>query len=176
MDLSYKIKGMNVRIEPFNKFEMSDGHVIALYQGSRGQYPELDFIVKYKKNGIRLRTPSHTHWIVDLVIKGEYNKKLTLELIEDFIEIYDKIEPFNTKEEREKYNLVYTKNIKNKYKDMESKGNLSIEMLTSFIELFSICEKRTKGSFMFKNLLMLCKDYLEGKKDYYQIIGYSKRV
>jgi hypothetical protein len=176
MDLTYKIKGKDIRMSPFNKFEMEDGHVVALYQGCRGQYPELDFIVKYKKDGLRLRTPSHTHWIVDLIIKSECNKKLTLELIKDFIEIYDKTEPFNTKRDRETYNLVHTKNVKNKYKDLESKGNLSIEILVTFIELFSICEKRTKGAFMFKNLLVLCKDYLEGKKDYYQIISYSKRV
>ena len=29
---------------------------------------------------------------------------------------------------------------------------------------------------MFKGMLKLCKEYLEGKKDYYQLIGTSKRV
>ena len=29
---------------------------------------------------------------------------------------------------------------------------------------------------MFRGMLELCKQYLEGQKDYYQIIGISKRV
>ena len=29
---------------------------------------------------------------------------------------------------------------------------------------------------MFRNLLVLVKEYCEGKKDFYQIVGYSKRV
>ena len=29
---------------------------------------------------------------------------------------------------------------------------------------------------MFKSMLTLIKEYLEGKKDYYQVIGVSKRV
>jgi hypothetical protein len=44
------------------------------------------------------------------------------------------------------------------------------------VELFSKCEKQSTGAFMFKNLLQLVKEYCDGKKDFYQIIGYSKRV
>ena len=29
---------------------------------------------------------------------------------------------------------------------------------------------------MFRNLLVLIKDYCDGKRDFYQIVGYSKRV
>jgi hypothetical protein len=52
----------------------------------------------------------------------------------------------------------------------------SKETLTAFIELFTKCEKQTTGAFMFKTLLQLVKDYCDGKKDFYQIVGYSKRV
>jgi hypothetical protein len=48
--------------------------------------------------------------------------------------------------------------------------------LTAFIELFTKCEKQTTGAFMFKTLLELVKDYCDGKKDFYQVVGYSKRV
>jgi len=50
-----------------------DGNVLAIYQGSRGGNPDLDFIVKYKKTNSKLRAPSHTHWIVDLIIKSEHS-------------------------------------------------------------------------------------------------------
>ena len=44
------------------------------------------------------------------------------------------------------------------------------------IELFILCEKRSDGAFMFKGLLQLVIDFCDGKRDYYQIVGYSKRV
>jgi hypothetical protein len=176
MNLSYKVRGEDIRLEPLNKFEMSDGHVVAIYQGSRGQFPDLDFIVKYKKEGIRLRTPSHTHWIIDLVLKGEVNKELTLQLVEDFIKMYDDTIPFNTQKERDDYRLIYPEKLVEKYKDLDSIGALSVEMLLTLVELFSMCEKRTEGAFMFRNMLGLCKQYLEGEKDYYQVVGISKRV
>jgi hypothetical protein len=42
--------------------------------------------------------------------------------------------------------------------------------------LFSKCEKQTTDAFMFRGLLTLIKEYCEGTKDFYQIVGYSKRV
>ena len=176
MDLSYKVRGENIRLNPLNKFEIKDGNIVAIYQGSRGQYPNLDFIVKYRKEGIRLRTPSHTHWIIDLVIKGEIEKELTLELVEDFIQIYDTITPFDKEEDRNSYQLVYPQKMTEKYQKLNQVGSLSVEMLVTFVELFSMCEKRTEGAFMFRNMLKLCKQYLEGEKDYYQVVGISKRV
>ena len=66
--LSYKIKN-GPRVESINEFILSDGTIVAMFQGFRGENPDLDFIVKYKEPNKRLRTPSHTHWIVDLVIR-----------------------------------------------------------------------------------------------------------
>ena len=71
--LQYKIKN-GPRVEALNQFKLEDGTIVAIFQGFRGENPELDFIVKYKEPGKRLRTPSHTHWIVDLIVKGEINK------------------------------------------------------------------------------------------------------
>ena len=68
---------------------MEDGTIVAIYQGFRSSNPELDFIVKYKEPNKRLRTPSHTHWVVDLVIKGEVLPDLTLELVNELLTIYD---------------------------------------------------------------------------------------
>jgi hypothetical protein len=44
------------------------------------------------------------------------------------------------------------------------------------VELFCLCEKQTTGAFMFKTLLQQVIDFCEGKKDFFQIVGYSKRV
>ena len=79
-ELTYKKRGEDDYYPPLKYYQTDDKTLVAIYQGFRGGNPELDFIVKYKEEGRRLRTPSHTHWIVDLLVKCEtqkrYGKKL----------------------------------------------------------------------------------------------------
>ena len=173
--LQYKIKN-GPRVESLTEYTLSDDTIVAIFQGFRGSNPELDFIVKYKEVGKRLRTPSHTHWIVDLVVKGEVDRLNTLSLVNSLIVVYDNIEPFTTQEERNNYKVKYVEGITEKYKELENIGSFSVELITTLVELFSKCEKQSPDAFMFRNMLCLTKEYLEGKKDYYQIIGTSKRV
>ena len=174
--LTYKIKN-GPRVESSNQFELNDGTIVAMFQGFRGENPDLDFIVKYKEPNKRVRTPSHTHWIVDLVIKGEINRELTLSFVNSLISIYDEINPFITKEERDDYELFYAQHLIEEYEELNNSGGaFSVELISVLVELFSKCEKQTTGAFMFRSMLNLTKEYLEGNKDYYQIIGTSKRV
>lgn len=174
MDLSYKQKGSSERHEPIKYYEMNDGTVIAIYQGFRGENPDLDFILKYKEKNKRLRTPSHTHWIVDLLVKSASNKEEVGNYVRNMLSWYDELQPFSSVEERNGYDLkVFSEN---KYRSLNSLGYYSVQTLTAFIELFSINEKQTTGAFMFKTLLELVRDYCDGKKDFYQVVGYSKRV
>ena len=46
--LQYKIKN-GPRVESVNEFTLNDNTIVAMFQGFRGSYPELDFIVKYKE-------------------------------------------------------------------------------------------------------------------------------
>lgn len=172
-ELSFSKKGE--RFHPVKYWEI-DGSYVAIYQGARGDRPDLDFVVKYKESGKRLRTPSHTHWIVDLLVKAEYDSETLSEYVTDLIEIYDEVHPFETQEERLNYTLVYPEQMNLKYQNLNGHGYYCINTLTTFIELFSLCEKRSKGAFMFRSLLNLIKSYCEGTKDFYQVVGYSKRV
>lgn len=172
--LTYKRKG--VEHTPLTYWQTDEKTTIAIYQGMRGENPELDFIVKYKEDGKRLRTPSHTHWIVDLLVKAEHDKELLLSYVNNLILIYDNAVPFNSIEERDSYELKHQDVMSLRYNDLNGHGYYTISTLTSFIELFSICEKQTTNAFMFKGLLELVKEYCENKKDFYQIVGYSKRV
>jgi hypothetical protein len=162
---------------------MEDGTVVAIYQGFRSSNPELDFIVKYKEPNKRLRTPSHTHWVVDLVIKGEVLPELTLELVNELLNIYDSVSAFTDPSQRDEYDLIYPTLLTHPlvgpvhhYSALDNVGGLSIQLIMTLVELFSRCEKNNEGAFMFRGMLHLCKQYLEGEKDYYQIIGTSKRV
>lgn len=174
MDLSYKEKGKNIRHNPLKHFMMGDGTAVAIYQGFRGENPDLDFIVKYKTPGQRLRTPSHTHWIVDLLVKCEYNKQVVGEYVQTMLNNYELTEPFTSVEERDGYELSLYPTFD--FNCLNQHGYYSVETLTAFIELFTKCEKQTTDAFMFKTLLELVKDYCDGKKDFYQVVGYSKRV
>ncbi len=42
---------------------------------------KLDFIVKYREKGKRLRQLSHIHWSTDLLLKCENNKELVMKVI-----------------------------------------------------------------------------------------------
>ena len=172
--LTYNKKGEVHK--PLLYWQTDDKTTIAIYQGVRGETPELDFILKYKEEGKRLRTPSHTHWIVDLLVKAEHDKELLLSYINNLILIYENATPFNSVEERNTYELKHNYVMDLRYNELNGCGYYSISTLTAFIELFSICEKQTTGAFMFKGLLQMVKEYCEGKKDFYQIVGYSKRV
>jgi len=121
MDLSYKEKGKDVRHNPLKYYVTGDGTAIGIYQGFRGENPDL-----------------------------------------------------NSVDERNNYELLFYPTFD--YDSLNQHGYYSIETLTAFIELFTKCEKQTTGAFMFKTLLQLVKDYCDGKKDFYQIVGYSKRV
>jgi hypothetical protein len=172
--LEFNKKGVNYK--PIKHWKTDNVTEVAIYQGSRGERPDLDFIVKYKEEGKRLRTPSHTHWIVDLLVKAEANKSVLLEYVDDMIKLYDETTPFTTVKERISYDLRKPNLMVSKYRVLQGHGYYSIETLTTFIELFSKCEKQSTGAFMFRGLLTFVKQYCEGTKDFYQIVGYSKRV
>jgi len=161
---------------PIKHWKTDNVTEVAIYQGERGENPELDFVVKYKEENKRLRTPSHTHWIVDLLVKSEVSKVNLLSFINDMIKIYDETTPFKSVEERNGYTLKFPTQMVTKHATLQGHGYYTIETLTSFIELFSICEKQSSDAFMFRGLLTLVKEYCEGKKDFYQIVGFSKRV
>jgi hypothetical protein len=174
MKLSFKKNG--VVNEPLIHWSLDDDNIVVIYQGSRGGNPELDYIIKYKSPGKRLRAPSHTHWIVDLIVKSQFSDGRVCSFISEWIELYDKIEPFKTQEERNTYQLIYTEYFKEEYFDLDNLSSFSVEFLSVLMELFIKCEKQTLNAFMFKNLLKLMKDYCDGTKDFYQVISYSKRV
>jgi len=173
-ELTFKKKG--VVHTPLTYWQIDKNNVIAIYQGGRGARPDLVFIVKHKQVGKKLRTTSHTHWIVDLIAKAQYDKGRVKSYVEDMIKLYDECEPFKTEEERNSYKLQCPTKMWIDHIMLEDKGYYPLQVLTTFIELFSKCEKQTPDAFMFRNLLVLVKEYCEGKKDFYQIVGYSKRV
>ena len=48
--------------------------IIYVFQGSLSQF---DIVIKYRKDGKRIRTPKHIHWVVDVLMKMQGNDTLT---------------------------------------------------------------------------------------------------
>jgi hypothetical protein len=162
--------------EPLKYWVMNNETLVAIYQGSRGANPELDFIVKYREGKKRLRAPSHTHWIVDLIVKSEYHKQLVKEMVEYWLEQYNQMTPFQSTSERNNYELILFQNTNGRFDELNQVGDYSVEFLSAIIELFIRCEKQTPNAFMFRGLLELLIEFCEDKKDFYQVVGLSKRV
>ena len=90
------------------EIKLNDGTIIGVFEGNRGANPDHDILIKYQESGKRLRTPKHIHWVIDLLIKKEHNKKLTLEFMKYLRDMYNKVESFKNKEDRKKCILKET--------------------------------------------------------------------
>src|SRR3989338_4353958 len=90
------------------EIKLSDGTIIAVFEGSRGHNPDHDILIKYQEQGKRLRTPKHIHWVIDLLIKKEHDKELTLKFMKYLRDMYDKVDGFKSAEERSHFEFKET--------------------------------------------------------------------
>lgn len=62
---------MRPRLTAFKTYQTKDGALIGLFQGNRGARPDIDFVIKILVPGRtkRLTPPTHTFWVVDLLLK-----------------------------------------------------------------------------------------------------------
>lgn len=150
-----KSDGTRVKLKAFKEFNLKDGKVIGVFQGSRGDNPDLDIIIKYKEDEKRIRTPKHLHWAIDLLIKKEHAPKLTQEFVKYLASLWEKVKPFRNKKEQQKCKLKFTNpaNLK-KFEPLNKYGEYSVEFIGHIIELMMLEEKTgNRKAFMFKGLL-----------------------
>lgn len=170
MQCSVKTRsGNRVKLTAIKEFELNNGTVIGVFQGSYGNNPDLDIIVKYQEPSKRVRTPAHIHWAIDLLIKKEHNYELTLEFIKYLRDLWKKVEAFNSKEEQQKCELKFTnsKNLK-KFEELDKYGEYPVEFIGHVIELMMIEEKTcNRDAFMFKGVL----DALYAGAEIFQIVS-----
>lgn len=158
----------------FKTYKLNDGHIIALFQGSRGDNPDLDFIVKYLEPGLksRIRTPKHIHWVVDLLLKMEHSKENVFYIIKYYNSFYDDVVAFTNVVERNSFTPQTYSIISEQLNDIELKGKYSLDFICYIIELFIYCEKQSpREKKMFKDLLKLLLAYSKGEKDFFQVIN-----
>ncbi len=165
-------KKKTIKLYSFKEIKLSDGRTIGIFQGRRGQNPDLDIIVKYQDKytkGKRCRTPQHIHWAIDVLIKKEHNKELTKKYIAYLLKTWHNIEPFKNKEEQQKCELKYTnpENLQ-EFEELNQYGEYTVEFIGHILELIMIQEKTGSAkAHMFKDTL----EAIHNDKDIFSIVS-----
>lgn len=153
--MRFKRKG--VEHTAIKELLLNDGTVIGVFEGSRGANPDQDILIKYQERGKRLRTPKHIHWVIDLLIKKEHNRELTLKFMKYLRGMYNKVECFKSKEDRAKCKLKETTSEKLKpFEELNKYGEYKVDFIGHLIELMIKMEKNTppeKPARVFKELM-----------------------
>ena len=153
-----------------------DGLTIGVFAGSRGHNPDHDILIKYQEDGKRVRTPKHIHWVIDILIKKEHDRKLTLKFLKYLRDMYDKVKGFESKEDREKCELTETTPKKLKeFEALNDYGEYSVEFIGHLIELMIKMEKNTppeKPAKVFKKLI----DSMLKEDETFVIVGRATQI
>ena len=156
--------------------KLNDGTIIGVFEGSRGHNPDHDILIKYQEQGKRLRTPKHIHWVIDLLIKKEHNKKLTLDFMKYLREMYDRVEGFRSAEERSSFEFKETTTAKLKpFEELNKYGEYKVEFIGHLIELMIKMEKNQppeKPARVFKELI----DALIQEKEIFVVVSKATQI
>jgi len=158
------------------EIELSGGTIIGVFEGDRGYNPDHDILIKYKEHKKRIRTPKHVHWVIDLLIKKENNRNLTLEFMKYLRNMYDRVEAFKDKNERKKCELkeAINKDLKEFY-ELNKYGEYTVEFIVHLIELMIKMEKNTppeKPARVFKELM----DALLNEKEIFVVVSKATQI
>jgi hypothetical protein len=171
-----KLKQRKPKRDAINTYLTSDNLLIGMFQGSKGQFPEIDFIVRVLKPGKDEIPfpPEHNLWVVDLMMKIFDYREEVRDLVKYYLQFYENAIPFNSANERIGYQLQTIEYIKNNFSKINQENTLSIEYVAIMIELFCINEKRNNGAYMFKNILETLLKYIDNKVDYITVMRSTK--
>ncbi len=159
-------------LKAFKTYKMKDGTLVGLFQGNRGVRPDIDFVIKIliPGDGKRLRPPTHTFWIVDLLLKIPQYKNEVREIVQYYIDYYEHTHPFSSVQERDDYELETVGEITSRFSQLEQSYTLSLDYVATVIELFCKNEKINPSAFMFHDLLISLREYIDGRKHYTEVL------
>lgn len=160
------------RVMAFKTYKTKDGTLIGLFQGNRGVRPDIDFVIKVLVPGVEkvLTPPTHTFWVVDLLLKIPQYRDDVRSIVQYYIDFYERTTPFTSVEERNNYQLETIEEITMRFAHIEQPYTLSLDYVAIVIELFCKNEKINPGAYMFRNLLLTLRDYIDGNKHYTEVL------
>ncbi len=154
-------------------FVASDGTVIGMFQGNRGDKPELDFRVKIlqpKPDAKPFLLP-HDEWVVDLLLKAQHYKDEVVSLLNYYLDFYDNCTPFPTPESRNTYTPKTLSEVEERFAKIAVPGTISIGGMAIILELFCLCEKQNPGAHQFKLALQWTKECVLGERDFKNVLN-----
>ncbi len=68
--------------------KIDNTYTIYVFKGSLSQN---DIVIKYSKDGKRMRTPKHIHWVIDMLLKEQKNHNDVIAFIKCMQKTWDEI-------------------------------------------------------------------------------------
>lgn len=144
-------------------------YIIYVFQGELSPF---DIVVKYKKDGTRMRTPKHIHWVVDLLMKGQGNEALTKEYLLAIQNCWRTCVPLVNNNYATLKALIQDgeKAIDiGRFTALNQYGEYDVDFLYVLMELLAVQEKTNRAdAYMFGSLI---EELLETDKDIYKIVS-----
>lgn len=146
-----------------------DNYIIYVFQGALSQF---DIVIKYRKDGNRIRTPKHIHWVVDILMKMQGNEALTKQYLIAIQNCWNTCVPLsdNKFETLKALILDGEENIEiNQYLPLNNYGEYDVEFLYVLMELLAVQEKTNReDAYMFGNII---DELLDADRDIFKIIS-----
>ena len=143
--------------------------MIYVFQGNLSQF---DIVIKYKKDGKRIRTPKHIHWVVDILMKMQGNEVLTKKYLLAIQNCWNTCVPLTNNDfatlkaliENGEEDIEITQ-----FFDLNVFGEYDVEFLYVLMELLAVQEKTNRSdAYMFGNII---EELLEADRDIFKIIS-----
>lgn len=144
-------------------------YIIYVFQGNLSQF---DIVIKYKKDGKRIRTPKHIHWVVDILMKMQGNEELTKKYLLAIQKCWNTCLPLSNNDFDTLKDLIEDgeKDIEiEQYFDLNAFGEYDVEFLYVLMELLAVQEKTNRAdAYMFGKIV---EELLETDRDIFKIIS-----
>lgn len=144
-------------------------YIIYVFQGNLSRY---DILIKYRKDGTRIRTPKHIHWVVDILMKMQGNEMLTKQYLLAIQHCWNTCSPLSDNSYETIKSLIEDgeKAIDiAQYFPLNSFGEYDVEFLYVLMELLAVQEKTNRvDAYMFGSII---KELLETDRDIFKIIS-----
>lgn len=144
-------------------------YIIFVFQGNLSQF---DIVIKYKKDGTRIRTPKHIHWVVDILMKMQGNGALTKQYLRAIQNCWNTCAPLTNNDYDTLKALIESGENDidiAQYFDLNAFGEYDVEFLYVLMELLAVQEKTNRAdAYMFGNII---EELLETDRDIFKIIS-----
>lgn len=129
-------------------------YIIYVFQGALSQF---DIVIKYKKDGTRIRTPKHIHWVVDILMKMQGNEVLAKRYLRAIQNCWNTCVPLTNNDYATLKALI--ENGENdidieQYFALNTYGEYDVEFLYVLMELLAVQEKTNRAdAYMFGKII-----------------------